>query len=154
MNRRRAIAILALLGVLDSVYLLLAKLGFIGGLSCTISHGCDMVNSSSYSEFLGIPVSAIGVAGYLGLFVLAVVGIQPRWLDDPWPDRLLSLLAGVAVAFTLFLTYAEVFVLNAICQWCVVSQLLILAIFVLSLIGTSKGRVRAGGGVEARALSD
>ncbi len=154
MNRRRAIAILALLGVLDSVYLLLAKLGLIGGLSCTISHGCDMVNSSSYSEFMGIPVSAIGVAGYLGLFVLAIVGIQPRWLDDPRPDRLLSLCAGVAVAFTLFLTYAEIFVLNAICQWCVVSQLLILAIFVLSLLGASKGRVRAGGGVDARALSD
>ena len=74
---------LALLGVLDSVYLLLAKLGFIGGLSCTISHGCDMVNSSSYSEFLGVPVSAIGLAGYLALFVLAIVGIQPKWVDDP-----------------------------------------------------------------------
>ena len=63
MNRRRAIAILALLGCLDSVYLLLAKFGLIGGLSCTISRGCDMVNSSSYSEFLGIPVAGIGLAG-------------------------------------------------------------------------------------------
>lgn len=136
MNRRRAIAVLALLGVLDSVYLLLAKLGFIGGLSCTISHGCDMVNSSSYSEFLGVPVSAIGLAGYLALFVLAIVGIQPKWVDDPLPDRAISLLSGLAVIFTLYLTYAEVFILGAICQWCVVSQIAIIAILILSLLGT------------------
>lgn len=154
MNRRRAIAILALLGVLDSVYLLLAKLGFIGGLSCTISHGCDRVNTSSYSEFLGIPVSGIGLIGYLALFVLAIVSIQPRWLDDPRPDRLLSLLAGAAVAFTLYLTYAEIFVLGAICQWCVVSQLLILGIFVLALFGALKGRLGAVGEAGAQVVSD
>ncbi len=152
MNRRRAIAILALLGVLDSVYLLLAKIGLIGGLSCTISHGCDMVNSSSYSEFLGIPVSGIGLAGYLALFVLAIIGVQPGWLDDRRPDRMLSLLAGAGVAFTLYLTYAEIFILGAICQWCVVSQLLILGIFILSLIGALRERVRVRGEVEAQAI--
>jgi uncharacterized membrane protein len=151
MNRRRAIAVLALLGVLDSVYLLLAKLGLIGGLSCTISRGCDLVNSSSYSEFLGLPVSAIGLAGYLALFVLAIVGIQPKWLNDPLPDRLISLLSGLAVIFTLYLTYAEVFILGAICQWCVVSQIVIIAILILSLLGS---RGVAGSGVGAGAASD
>ena len=154
MNRRRAIAILALLGVLDSVYLLLAKTGLIGGLSCTISHGCDMVNSSSYSEFFGIPVAGIGFVGYVGLFMLAIVGIQPRWLEDSLPDRLLSLFAGVGVVFTLYLTYAELFILGAICQWCVVSQLLVLGIFVLSLIGVVKGREGVPGGGEVPALPD
>lgn len=151
MNRRRTIAVLALLGGLDSVYLLLAKTGLIGGLSCTISHGCDMVNSSSYSEFFGIPVAGIGFVGYVGLFMLAIVGIQPRWLEDSLPDRLVSLFAGVGVVFTLYLTYAEIFILGAICQWCVVSQLLILGIFVLSLIGVLKGRegVAAGAGMQA-----
>ena len=154
MNRRRAIAVLALLGGLDSVYLLLAKFGLIGGLSCTISRGCDMVNSSSYSEFLGIPVAAIGLAGYVVLFGLAIVGIQPRWLDDPRPDRALSLFAGVGVVFTLYLTYAEVFILGAICQWCVVSQALILAIFILSLIGARRGAFGATGETKRQAVSD
>jgi uncharacterized membrane protein len=153
-NRRRAIAILALLGVLDSVYLLLAKLGYIGGLSCTISHSCDMVNSSSYSEFLGIPVSGIGMAGYVSLFVVALGGTQPRWLEDPRPDWLLSLLAGLAVVITLYLTYVELFILRAICQWCVVSQLLIMAIFVLSLIGALKGRSTVLTEVRRQALSE
>ena len=71
MNRRRAIAILALLGALDAGYLLLAKLGITGPLSCSISRGCEMVNMSEYSVFLGIPVSAIGLAGYLAILALA-----------------------------------------------------------------------------------
>lgn len=154
MNRRRAIAILALLGVLDSVYLLFAKLAYIGGLSCTISHGCDMVNSSSYSEVFGIPVSGIGLAGYLSLFVVALAGTQPRWLEDPRPDWLLSLLAGLAVGFTLYLSYVELFIIRAICQWCVVSQLLILAIFVLALIGALTGRRAVLGEPARQALSN
>jgi uncharacterized membrane protein len=153
-NRRRAIAVLALLGGLDSVYLLLAKTGLIGGLSCTVSHGCDTVNSSSYSEFLGIPVAGIGLVGYLVLFVLAIVGIQPRWLDDSLPDRLVSLFAGVGVVFTLYLTYAEIFILGAICQWCVVSQVLILGIFVLSLIGVLRGQDEVTGRSGVQALPD
>jgi uncharacterized membrane protein len=153
-NRRRAIAVLALLGGLDSVYLLLAKFGLIGGLSCTISHSCDMVNSSSYSEFLGIPVAGIGLAGYVVLFGLAILAIQPRWLDEPLPDRLLSLLAGVGVVFTLYLTYAELFILGAICQWCVVSQLLIVAIFILSLVGVLRGRAGAPEGAGLQVAPD
>ncbi len=135
MNRRRAIAVLALLGALDASYLLLAKLGYIGSLQCSISHGCDYVNASPYSVLLGIPVAALGLAGYLGLFGIALVGIQPRWLEDRRPDLLLALLSGVAVLFTLYLTYAEIFWLHAICQWCVVSQIVIVAIFVLAVLG-------------------
>ncbi len=135
MNRRRAVAVLALLGGLDAAYLLLAKLGYIGGLACSISNGCDLVNTSVYSEFLGLPVAGIGLAGYLALFAVAFFGVQPRWAEDRRPDIVLSALSGVAVIFTLYLTYAELFILRAICQWCVVSQLIILAIFVLSLLG-------------------
>ena len=135
MNRRRAIAVLALLGVLDSVYLLLPKLGLISSLSCSVSIRCDLVNESSYAYLSGVPVAAIGVAGYAGLFVLALVGLQPRWLEDRRPDQLLAVLSGFALLFSLYLTYAEVVVLHAICQWCVVSQLIILAMFVLSLMG-------------------
>jgi uncharacterized membrane protein len=139
-NRRRAVAVLALLGALDAAYLLLGKLGYIGNLSCTVLHGCDVVNASVYSEFLGVPVAGIGLAGYLTLFVIAMAGVQPRWKAERWPDRLLALFSGLAVAFTLYLTYAELFWLRAICQWCVVSQLLILAIFTLSLIGVVRVR--------------
>ncbi len=138
MNRRQVVAVLALLGALDATYLLLGKLGVIGGLECSISHGCDRVNTSSYSDFLGLPVAGIGLVGYLALFAIAVIGQQPRWIGERWPDGLLALVSGVAVAFTLYLTYAEIFILDAICQWCVVSQITILAVFVLALVGLKK----------------
>ena len=135
MNRRRAITVLALLGALDAAYLLLGKLGVIGVLECSISHGCDMVNASSYSQFLGLPVAGIGLVGYLAIFVIALIGQQPRWAGERWPDTLLTLLSGGAVAFTLYLTYAEIVILGAICQWCVVSQVIVLGVFVLSVLG-------------------
>ena len=141
MNRRRAIAVLALLGMLDAAYLLLGKLGVIGGLECSISLGCDMVNASVYSEFLGIPVAGIGLIGYAALFAIAIAGLQPNWLAERWPDKLLALLSGIAVVFTLYLTYAEIFILGAICQWCVVSQAVILAIFVLALLGLKETNI-------------
>jgi len=140
-NRRRAITVLALLGALDAVYLLLGKLGAIGALECSFSHGCDMVNASSYSQFLGFPVAAIGLAGYLAIFVIALIGQQPPRVGERWPDKLVALLSGIAVVFTLYLTYAEIFILGAICQWCVVSQVIILVIFVLALLGLKKTNI-------------
>lgn len=138
MNRRRAVAVLALFGALDAAYLLLGKLGYVGSLECSISRGCDMVNASSYSQFLGVPVAGIGLAGYVALFLVAIVSLQPRWLSDKRPDLLLTLLSGIAVAFTVYLTYAEVVILGAICQWCVVSQIIILVIFILSATGVRR----------------
>jgi uncharacterized membrane protein len=129
------IAVLALLGALDATYLLLGKLGITSGYACTVTRGCEVVNASPYSEFLGIPVAAIGLLGYLAILIVALAAIQPRWLADRRPDALLGLLSGVGVAFSLYLTYAELFILRAVCQWCVVSQLLIITIFVLSLAG-------------------
>lgn len=135
MNRRRAIAVLSLVGLLDSVYLLLAKLGHIGSLSCTVSHGCDVVNTSQYSVFMGVPVAAIGLAGYLILLGIAIVGLQPRQLAASWPDTAMAILSGGGLLFSLRLTYYEFFELNAVCQWCVVSQLAILLIFVFAVAG-------------------
>jgi uncharacterized membrane protein len=138
-NRRRAITLLALLGALDATYLLLAKLGYVGPVVCTVGHGCDTVNASVYSEFFGVPVAGIGLAGYLALMAVALAGVQPRWVDERWPDLALSLLSGIAAAFSLYLTYAEIFILRAICQWCVLSQIIILAIFGLAITGALRG---------------
>ena len=137
-------AVLALIGMLDSVYLLLAKLGYIGSLSCSVSHGCDLVNSSVYSSFIGVPVAAIGLIGYVTLLGIALAGLQPGWLRARWPDGALAVASGVGLLFSLRLTYYELFALNAICQWCVVSQLAILIIFVLSLVGLFRGEASAG----------
>lgn len=135
MNRRRAIAVLALLGALDATYLLLGKLGITTGYVCSVTGGCEIVNTSPYSELAGIPVAAIGMLGYLAILIVALAAIQPRRLADRRPDLLLALLSGVGVAFSLYLTYVELFILRAVCQWCLVSLALIVATLVLALVG-------------------
>jgi len=88
---------------------------------------CDMVNRSVYSEVGGVPVALIGVLGYCGLLSLAVF----YWRKGDAPVLLLmGSLAGLA--FALYLTYVEGFVLAVWCVLCLSSLGLISAITVLS----------------------
>lgn len=128
------VAALAMIGLLLSVYLLLHHYGLVGELACGGSNSCGVVQASRYSEFLGIPVAAYGAGGYLALLVVALAGLQPRWEHHPGPTRLLALLSGIGVAFTIWLTYVELFVLHAVCRWCVGSAVIIALIFVVSLL--------------------
>jgi uncharacterized membrane protein len=90
------------------------------------------VQLSPYAVFLGIPVPLIGVAGYVVLFGLAMASLQQP--DQPrWP-RLLLLLSGGAALFSGYLTYLELFVIHAICRFCVASAVIVLLIFVAALV--------------------
>jgi uncharacterized membrane protein len=138
-------ATLSLLGFLLSLYLWLWKIGAISTMACG-SGACETVQTSAYSEFLGLPVPLIGVGGYLGLLIVSLAGLQPRWASHPGPTRLLVLLAGLGVAFSAYLTYIEAAVLQAWCRWCVVSAVIITAIFATALIGMKEGKREAESG--------
>ena len=131
MTRRMTIAVLALVGFFIALYLTLFKLGVIGHLSCTVG-SCDTVNLSGWGTFLGLPVAAWGMGYYALLFATAFAGVHDRWLASPVIPRTLRLLAGVGVLFSAYLTYLELFVIHAICMWCVISALLVLTIAVLA----------------------
>lgn len=131
-TRRMVIALLALLGFFISVYLTLFKLGVIGQLSCG-SGSCDLVNLSAWGSFLGIPVAAWGMGYYAAVFAVAFAGAHDRWSAHPLVPRLLLLLAGWGLLFSAYLTYLELFVIHAICRWCVVSALLVLTILVVAI---------------------
>jgi uncharacterized membrane protein len=139
-NRRRAIAVLALLGALDSIYLLFHKLGYLGSLACTEQGACDIVNTSAYSTFLGLPVALYGVLGYVTILAVAVVGAAPERADQPMPDRILAVLAVLGAAFSIYLTYVSFAVIGAACPWCLVSLGLIVAILALSGRGALRGK--------------
>ena len=87
---------------------------------------CDIVNRSEYSTVADIPVAAIGVAGYVVLFLLSTL-----WKSRPdTPNRLLATaLAGLA--FALYLTYIEAYKLMTWCILCLSSQVLIFLIAAL-----------------------
>ena len=125
-----AVAALALAGIFVALYLTLYKLGAIGELSCRVG-SCETVNSSPWAVFLGAPVAAWGVAFYVVTFTLAMAGLHDRFAESRRLALGLVLLSGFGVAFSAWLTYLELFVIRAICQWCVVSAVIVLAIFLV-----------------------
>lgn len=133
MKYRMAAAVLALAGVFLAAYLYLYKIGRIGTMVCGTG-SCETVQLSRWSRFMGVEVSLIGVLGYLGLLVLALVATRPALESVRWPSRWLALLSGIGVAFALYLTGLELFVIHAICRWCVGSAFIITLIFVVSVL--------------------
>ena len=108
---RMGAALLSLVGLLISAYLYLYKIGLIGALACG-SGECETVQASVWSRFAGVEVALIGVAGYLVLLIVT----------------------GWGVLFSGYLTYLELFVIHAICRWCVGSALIITSLFALALL--------------------
>ncbi len=133
MKYRMAAAVLALAGVLLAAYLYLFKLGLIGTLACGTG-SCETVQLSRWSRFLGVEVSLIGLLGYVALLVVALMATRPALELARWPSRWLALLSGIGTLFAVYLTALELFVIHAICRWCVGSALIITLIFVLSLL--------------------
>ncbi len=140
MRHRMAAAALALLGLLLSTYLLLHRFGLVGALACTGGDSCDRVQLGRYGEFLGVPVAAYGVGGYLTLLVVALAGLQPGRVERRGPTVALAAFSGLGVAFTLYLKYLELFRIHAVCPWCLVSAAIIVAIFGVSLAGLRQHR--------------
>jgi len=122
---------LGALGIMVSGYLSFKRLTG-GRLVCTRWAQCDVVNSSPYAAIGGVPVAYIGWAGYLVLFGLAAAAVRAQGLR-----RRQALLTGFILSvggllFSIYLTYLEVFVIEALCSWCVASAIIIL---LLALIG-------------------
>jgi uncharacterized membrane protein len=115
-DRRLAIAIaaLAMLGVAIAGYLTYVHYADIEPICAAGGGGCHKVQTSDYAKLAGIPVALLGLVGYvLILLSLRVPGDS-------------GLLAGAALAlggfgFSAYLTYRELFTIDAICQWCVAS---------------------------------
>jgi len=127
------IAALALAGVGLATYLAMYKLGFIGTLACG-SGGCETVQLSRWATFLGLPVAIWGVGFYVALFALALLGTTDRFVDEAWVSHALLAMTGWGVIFSTWLTYLELYVINAICVFCVVSGILVTVIFLVAVL--------------------
>ncbi|HEY1016507.1 MAG TPA: vitamin K epoxide reductase family protein [Herpetosiphonaceae bacterium] len=135
-----AIALLALAGGLDSLYLLLSRGRPV---PCALTGGCAAVQSSAYSVFppqRGVPVALLGLIGFAAVCGLALLALGRERLG-PW--RLFGWLAaasGGGVLFAAYLTVVEAFVLHAWCQWCLLAAGLIAACWALSFAEWLRGR--------------
>lgn len=126
------IGTLALVGVFVSTYLTLYKLGYIGTLNCAIG-SCETVNTSRWATFFGMPVAAWGLGFYLVALTVAFMSVQERYADSRKMAVALAVLTGWGTVFSGWLTYLELFVIHAICIWCVTSACIVLLMFLVSL---------------------
>jgi len=141
MNRRMLTALVALVGFFIALYLAFYKTGVIGTLACG-SGGCDTVQSSRWADFLGFPVASWGVAFYAVVFALAFMATLERWADSRSLSLALVLLTGWGVLFSAWLKYLELFVIHAICRWCVVSAVIAVVLFALAVLDWRATRAR------------
>ncbi|HEV7704041.1 MAG TPA: vitamin K epoxide reductase family protein [Gemmatimonadaceae bacterium] len=123
MTRRQILALLAVVGICIALYLTLYKFGVIGVLSCSIG-SCETVNTSKWSMLMGLPIATWGLMAYVALLVLAIVGGTESREESVPIAQMLVFLAGFSVLFSAWLTYLELFVIHAICIWCVTSAVL------------------------------
>jgi uncharacterized membrane protein len=133
-------ALVALAGLFVATYLTLYKLGVIGTLSCSVG-SCETVQFSRWATLLGLPVAVWGVGYYALVFTLTLAGVQPRFVESRGLALALVLLTGWGLIFSAWLTYLELFVINAICQWCVVSAVLAGVLFVICWLDWREFRV-------------
>ena len=133
MTRRMLTALVALVGLFVAMYLALYKAGAIGSLACGTG-GCETVQLSHWSVFLGLPVATWGAGFYFLVFALAFAGTTERYAASNRLGLAMLLLTGWGVLFALWLTYLELFVIHAICRWCVVSAVIAVTLFVLTVL--------------------
>ncbi|MEO8648457.1 MAG: vitamin K epoxide reductase family protein [Acidobacteriota bacterium] len=134
-----AAAIVAMVGLLDSVYLTV-KHYTATPVPCSIIEGCETVLTSAYAEIGGIPLAAFGAAAYFVAFSLAILaayGNRTMW-------KLFGLQAAAMALVTAWLLYLQGFVIGAFCQFCLLSAastFTLLIIFLASQYFRSKQAV-------------
>ena len=138
-------ALIALIGVFVSLYLTLYKLGYIGTLVCGTG-GCETVQLSKWGNFLGMPVAGWGVVYYGVVLALSVAGVQEGYSGSRRLTTALLVVTGWGLLFTLWLTYLELFVIHAICRWCVGSATMTVLLFALALWDWRSGEWGMAGG--------
>jgi uncharacterized membrane protein len=124
-----AAVVFALIGLGDSVYLTVQHFTN-GKVPCSIITGCEQVLTSEYAEIFGIPTAAFGAAAYFLAFcfaLLAAFGNRRMWL-------LYGLLSVVMFLFTIWLVYLQAFVIEAFCQFCLLSALTTTILFIIALV--------------------
>ena len=126
--------VLCLAGLGASVYLTLEHFSSSPSYACpvTATINCIKVTSSTYSKLFGVPVAVLGLLFFLGMTPLC---LPVAWRSaSPWPQRLR--LAGITlgVAFVVYLVWAELFRIEAICLWCTGVHAVTLALFAVVVL--------------------
>jgi uncharacterized membrane protein len=134
----RASIALVIIGLAVSVYMTIYKLSGNDGM-CLGLGGCSTVNASRFSEVNGIPVAVLGVIGYAA--ILFVHLFESR--NEFFRKNGTLLIFGMSLTgflFTLWLVYVELYIIYAICPFCVTSQIVMTIIFIIAVVRLFKNQ--------------
>jgi uncharacterized membrane protein len=126
--------VLALVGLGASVYLTVAHFTSPDVLACGTGKtlNCSVVTTSAQSRFLGMPVAVLGLAWFVAMTALC---LPPAWSSENRLVHFARLGGAIAgVGFALWLVYAELFVIGAICEWCTVAHVTAFGLFAIAMI--------------------
>ncbi|MBL6983181.1 MAG: vitamin K epoxide reductase family protein [Anaerolineales bacterium] len=129
---RWTLIILSILGLVDSIYLAWIKLANATA-ACAGIGDCEAVNNSPYAEIAGIPIAVLGAGAYVAMIFF--LWAEPR--GKFWKEYSALIVFGfslVGVLYSAYLTYVEVAILHAICPYCVISAVLLVAILIISVV--------------------
>ena len=93
-------------------------------LVCVAGGGCETVQQSAYASIAGVPVALLGLAAYSVVCGLVV------W-DSPTARLAAAMIAFVGLAFSLYLVVLQLFVIDAVCAWCLVNDVLVAPLLAL-----------------------
>ena len=118
---------LAVMGALISAYLTWTHFAGLTPVCTGSGEGCETVQSSRYASILGVPVALLGLIAYGGLIFSTVL-----WRETGiYLGFLISL---VGTLFSGYLTYLEIFVIGALCQWCLASAAIMVAALICATL--------------------
>jgi uncharacterized membrane protein len=128
---------LAAVGAADSAYLTWVKLAHLQ-VYCGTSRACDTVNQSIYSQVGGVPIALLGLGAYL------VLGALLLWEDrvpalSTWGPVAVFGMALTGTLYSAYLTYVELYVIHAVCPYCVVSAVCITGLLALAVARLVRG---------------
>jgi uncharacterized membrane protein len=109
---------------------------------CTTGGSCEKVQTSAYSQLLGIPVALIGLLGYGAILATLLAR------ETETTRLIVTALTLTGFAFSAYLTYREVYSIHAICEWCASSAIILTAMTPVSIarfLRPSAGRAIAAG---------
>ena len=126
----RIILFLAVIGLLISIYLSYSEIVGIPP-KCTLLTGCEIVQESVYSHIFGVPVAFFGVLFYI--FLISMTFIRLRFEFKKILAKVLLFITFLGFLFSIYLTYIELYIIFAICVYCVLSAIVSTLLFFTSL---------------------
>lgn len=124
---RRIATFVATFGIGVAIYITIADSGGGSPVCLAGGSGCATVADSTYSHVLGVNIAVFGIVGYVLLLVASLLrGDGARMVGFG--------VALVGFGYSIYLTYLELFKIEAICQWCVASAVLMTILFGLNAV--------------------